>query len=72
MRFIKFMSSTEALRMAMKRSTKIKIVTPPSASSGHISQPPLVNRVHKPIRVSSLTATASAACKNVIIVFYKY
>ena len=54
--------------MAMKRSTKMKIVTPPSASSGHISQPPLVNRVHKPMRVSSLTATASAACKNVVIV----
>jgi len=53
----------------MKRSTKIKIVTPPSASSGHISQPPLVNSVHSPIRVSSLVATASAACKKVIIVF---
>ena len=53
----------------MKRSTKIKIVTPPRASSGHISQPPLVNSVHNPIRVSSLVATASAACKKVIIVF---
>ena len=69
MRFMKFMSSTEALRIAMKRSTKMKIVTPPSASSGHISQPPLVNSVHNPIRVSSLVATASAACKKVIIVF---
>ncbi len=68
MRFMKFMSSTDALRMAMKRSTKMKIVTPPSASSGHISQPPIENSFQSPMRVSSLVATASAACKNVIIV----
>ena len=68
MRFMKFMSNTEALRMAMKRSTKMKIVTPPNANSGHINQPPLVNKVHNPIRVSSLMTTPSAACKKVIIV----
>lgn len=70
MRFMKFMSSVEALRIARNRSTKMKIVTPPRISSGHISQPPLVNNSHKPIRASSVAAT-SAACKNVIITYAK-
>ncbi len=64
---MKFMSRTEARRMARKRSTKMKIVTPPSTNKGHINQPPLTNKVHNPMRVSSLMAAAPAACKKRII-----
>ena len=70
MRFMKFMSSDDALRMAMKRSTKIKIVTPPRISNGHISHPPLVNSSHNPIRVSSLVTTVSAAACNIVIITF--
>ena len=68
---MKLTSITEACLIAQKRSQKMKIVSPPSASSGHISQPPARKSSPSPIvwAFSVVSATASVACNNILISF---
>jgi hypothetical protein len=58
MRFMKLSSIRVALRMATKRSTKMKIITPARATSTHISQPPSMNSSQNPIETLLAVSTA--------------
>lgn len=69
-RFMKFISTAEALRIAQKRSKKMKTATPPRISRGHIRNPPARKSSPSPIvfgACSAATATASVACNRIII-----